>query len=99
MPGSDAKSTQADRSELRQSTHCSHAASMTSSSMLRPLFRHLPLLSLALALPSCTSSGLTVGEATAPRPQATRGLPQIINVSAYDPKEKQRDGRSYSASD
>jgi GH25 family lysozyme M1 (1,4-beta-N-acetylmuramidase) len=67
--------------------------------MLRLLFRHLPLISLALVLPACTSSGPTIADAIAPRPQATRGLPQIINVSAYDPKEKQRDGRSYSASD
>lgn len=28
-----------------------------------------------------------------------RGLPQIINVSAYDPKERQREGRSYSEND
>ncbi|HCN77221.1 MAG TPA: hypothetical protein DIT13_08525 [Verrucomicrobiales bacterium] len=34
-----------------------------------------------------------------PSPAATRGLPQIINVSAYDPKERQRAGRGYSEHD
>lgn len=74
---------------------------MTCSSMLRLLFRHLPLVSLALALPACTSPGPTNpgSEPDAPRPQVTRGLPQIINVSAYDPKERQREGSRYSESD
>jgi lysozyme len=46
----------------------------------------LPLLFLAVSclLSSCASAG---------------SLPQIINVSAYDPKEKQRSGNSYSEND
>lgn len=61
--------------------------------------KRLSLLSLALVLvlASCgapraagTSSGASV---------LSRGLPQIINVSAYDPKERQRQGRSYSEHD
>ncbi len=32
-------------------------------------------------------------------PPTTRGMPQIINVSAYDPKERQRDGVGYSEHD
>ena len=30
---------------------------------------------------------------------STRGLPQIINVSAYDPKERQRSGQGYTQND
>jgi GH25 family lysozyme M1 (1,4-beta-N-acetylmuramidase) len=33
---------------------------------------------------------------SAPSAPVTGGMPQIINVSAYDPKERQRDGVSYS---
>jgi len=53
----------------------------------------LPLL---LTLASCsTQPGSTPGS-LAP---SARGMPQIINVSAYDPKEKQRAGVSYSVND
>jgi GH25 family lysozyme M1 (1,4-beta-N-acetylmuramidase) len=47
------------------------------------------LLPLLLSLASCSTQpgGL---------PPHTWGMPQIINVSAYDPKEKQRAGVSYS---
>ena len=41
-----------------------------------------------------------VGEAALPPPPpVSGGLPQIINVSGYDPKERQRSGRSYSEHD
>lgn len=63
-----------------------------------PLMKRLPFLALALMLVQCTSTrpGSTPGNL----PQASRGgMPQIINVSAYDPKERQRDGRSYSEHD
>jgi GH25 family lysozyme M1 (1,4-beta-N-acetylmuramidase) len=43
---------------------------------------------LALALAFCFRAGTAVG-----------AMPQIINVSAYDPKEKQRSGNSYSERD
>jgi hypothetical protein len=52
-----------------------------------------PLLCL---LASCsTQPGSTPGSL----PPSARGMPQIINVSAYDPKERQREGRSYSEHD
>ena len=44
-------------------------------------------------------AGLAAGAAAAPLQAATAGPPQIINVSAYDPKERQRQGRSYSEND
>ena len=58
--------------------------------------KHL-LLPLLLALASCTTpqSGGTPGSL----PPSSWGLPQIINVSAYDPKEKQRAGQGYSEHD
>ncbi len=49
----------------------------------------LPLLSFVTLLCDCSSSSTIAG----------RGGTQIINVSAYDPKEKQRSGRAYSATD
>jgi GH25 family lysozyme M1 (1,4-beta-N-acetylmuramidase) len=48
--------------------------------------KHLFLLPLALVLVQCGATGPI-------------GQPQIINVSAYDPKEKQRTGRGYSQHD
>ena len=45
-----------------------------------------------------SAAGLAAG-AAAPLEAATAGPPHIINVSAYDPKERQRDGRSYSEHD
>lgn len=44
--------------------------------------------------PSQGSSSSNLFSAVSPQ-----GLPQIINVSAYDPKERQREGRSYSEND
>ncbi|MDI1315009.1 GH25 family lysozyme [Prosthecobacter sp.] len=60
--------------------------------------KHLLLLPLALVFVQCTTpqSGGTPGSP----PQASSwGMPQIINVSAYDPKEKQRTGQGYSEHD
>ncbi len=61
-----------------------------------------------MKLPSLTLAALALTACT-PLPQAgmqpplhfepTGVMPQIINVSAYDPKEKQRSGRSYSPTD
>ena len=58
--------------------------------------KHL-LLPLLFALASCTTpqSGGTPGSL----PPSSWGMPQIINVSAYDPKEKQRAGQGYSEHD
>lgn len=51
---------------------------------------------LFFALASCgTQPAGTPGRV----PANSRGKPQIINVSAYDPKERQREGRSYSQHD
>ncbi len=58
----------------------------------------LPLISL---LAQCSSSGPGgAGEVgVSSGVVSARGLPQIINVSAYDPKERQREGRGYSEHD
>lgn len=55
------------------------------------------VLPLALVLVQCTTpqSGDTPGNL----PPSSWGQPQIINVSAYDPKERQREGRGYSEHD
>ena len=57
------------------------------------------LLLLALALVQCTTprpGGVPGGG----QPQvSSHGMPQIINVSAYDPKERQRAGQGYSEHD
>lgn len=52
----------------------------------------LPAL-LLLLLASCGTPTATV------RQPSAQGYPQIINVSSYDPKEKQRPGRAYSQHD
>jgi GH25 family lysozyme M1 (1,4-beta-N-acetylmuramidase) len=54
------------------------------------------LLPLIVFLAQCASPpGSTPGSL----PQSSGGLPQIINVSAYDPKERQREGSGYSEHD
>ena len=53
----------------------------------------LPLLSL---LTHCTAQP---GSTPSSLPPTFGGMPQIVNVSAYDPKEKQRTGSSYSEHD
>lgn len=59
--------------------------------------RLLLLPAVALFLSHCASppSGVSLGS----DPSSPRGLPQIINVSAYDPKERQREGRGYTEHD
>ena len=54
----------------------------------------LPLLFFAT---QC--SGPRPGSTPASLPPSAGGMPQIINVSAYDPKERQREGRGYSEND
>lgn len=68
--------------------------------LIDPLFalmKRLALLLLACLLVNCTAPRPSGGLAS--QPSSPSGLPQIINVSAYDPKEKQREGRSYSEHD
>jgi GH25 family lysozyme M1 (1,4-beta-N-acetylmuramidase) len=66
--------------------------------------QQLPLAVITLALTSCLAP-LPPPAAAPGYPQtyvpapSVSGMPQIINVSAYDPKEKQRAGRSYSVND
>ncbi len=55
------------------------------------------LLFLLAVLTGCTLP--PVSTSTAPAPVYSGGMPQIINVSAYDPKEKQRAGMGYSQND
>jgi len=55
------------------------------------------LFPLALLLSQCASP--VTGQAPVPGAAPSRGLPQIINVSAYDPKERQREGRGFSEND
>jgi GH25 family lysozyme M1 (1,4-beta-N-acetylmuramidase) len=60
------------------------------------MMKHHLLLPLLTILASChVQPGSTLGSL----PPVSFGLPQIINVSAYDPKERQREGRSYSEHD
>lgn len=53
---------------------------------------------LAAALVQCRTPATSEGGPT-PAPVAPGAMPQIINVSAYDPKEKQREGRGFSEND
>ena len=64
----------------------------------------LLLLPVVLLLVQCTTAPPAVpGQPVAAAPEFSApvqsGMPQIINVSAYDPKERQRSGRSYSVHD
>lgn len=61
--------------------------------------KRLFLLPFVFALTQCTHMPPAGPPGPGPAPTTTRGLPQIINVSAYDPKERQRDGRGYSEND
>ena len=54
------------------------------------------LLSFLLILAGCSTPPVSTPGSLPPSPG---GMPQIINVSAYDPKERQREGRSYSEHD
>jgi GH25 family lysozyme M1 (1,4-beta-N-acetylmuramidase) len=53
------------------------------------------LLGASLGLVQCVGAGPQPPSG----PVASVGYPEIINVSAYDPKERQRPGRSYSVND
>lgn len=55
----------------------------------------LLLVPFSLLLIQCGSGSGRSGNPAS----SARGLPQIINVSAYDPKERQREGRPYSEHD
>ena len=59
--------------------------------------KRLSLLPIILVLAQCSGPG--AGGHSNSAPVVSRGLPQIINVSAYDPKERQRAGRSYTEHD
>jgi len=58
--------------------------------------KRLPLLSLVLVLTHCAAQP---GSTTGSLPPSAWGMPQIINVSAYDPKERQRNGIGYTEHD
>lgn len=67
--------------------------------LLLPSLLHMKhlLLPLILFLVSCSSQpGSTPGSLP---PSSGFGMPQIINVSAYDPKERQRNGIGFSEHD
>ena len=61
--------------------------------------RPLLFISFSILLSQCSPTSSGSGSATATRASSPRGLPQIINVSAYDPKERHREGRGYSEHD
>lgn len=68
------------------------------TTLLPPSYMKHWLLPFLLALTSCTtpqSGGMT----GSPQAVSSWCMPQIINVSAYDPKERQREGRGYSEHD
>lgn len=58
----------------------------------------LILPALLIALTQCRTQ-VEPGAPTPPASVAPGQMPQIVNVSAYDPKEKQREGRPYSEHD
>lgn len=63
--------------------------------------KRLFLLPFVLLLAHCTGAGNVPGNRSGPNPAMAApvlsgGMPQIVNVSAYDPKERQRGGASYS---
>lgn len=70
--------------------------------MKRTIIQRLALLS-TLFLTHCGTSATAPhaaeNPASASASTSAHGLPQIINVSAYDPKERQRPGRGYSEHD
>ena len=64
--------------------------------MLCGIMKRLLLLPVVLLLAHCSTGG--PGSASV-APSMNSGMPQIVNVSAYDPKEKQRSGQGYSEHD
>ena len=66
------------------------------SSIVKSLF----FVPLSLLLVQCSGTGRSPQQALAtPSVRGGGGMQQIINVSSYDPKERQREGRSYSEND
>lgn len=64
--------------------------------------KRLLLLPLVLLLAHCSAPGpvtTSAGIPGVPAAPSMSGMPQIINVSSYDPKERHRAGRSYSEHD
>ena len=59
--------------------------------------KRLLLLPFLLLLAHCSTGGS--GPVSSALAAPSGGMPQIINVSAYDPKERQREGRGYSEND
>lgn len=66
--------------------------------MIRRRVLLVSLAALALASTQCRTTA-DPGSPSAPTAVAPGSMPHIINVSAYDPKEKQREGRPYSEHD
>ena len=73
------------------------AVSVTMIAIIFQSMKQLSLLPIVLVLVQCSGPG--GGAPSTSAPVVSRGLPQIINVSAYDPKERQRAGRSYTEHD
>ncbi|WP_395742279.1 GH25 family lysozyme [Prosthecobacter sp.] len=61
--------------------------------------KHTLLLPLLFALASCATTPPAGGPPESQPPMSSYGMPQVVNVSAYDPKEKQRPGQGYSEHD
>ena len=63
--------------------------------------KHLFLIPLAFLVVQCSSTppDRPAQARLNPLPAYTGRMPQIINVSSYDPKERKRSGRSYSTND
>ncbi len=64
-------------------------------SRLLVVVRKILFLPVLLLLVQCGGSDSRSGGGKAAVPSRGQGLQQIINVSAYDPKERQRSGRGY----
>ncbi len=73
--------------------------SRTALRIIQVTMKRLFLFPLVFLLSHCTSSSPGASSFSSSQPSTTRGLPQIINVSAYDPKERQREGRGYTEND
>lgn len=61
--------------------------------------KRLLFLPLVLLFTNCSTSQQNPVAIPPAAAATTRGLPQIINVSAYDPKEKTREGQGYTQHD
>jgi hypothetical protein len=81
---------------LTREKHSSHLSSQAHFAVMHSMNRHLRLIAglclLSLLCQCGTGGGGSVGAAIG-------GRTEIVNVSAYDPKEKQRAGRGYSEHD